>query len=719
MRHTSLACLALLLSTLPAAAGGPDRGEIVVGPPTTLPTLVNPNCSHCRDEAKRRADAMRADDRVLCWLRGYSDGGAIPYRFFLNPYRVISDTYGVFVHDADAGYARGFAPSLDFRFHGWRNGVMVMRHKDGTLYSCLSGVAFDGPGKGKRLKPVPTLVSTWGDWLKRYPHAVTYQLFDKYQPVDLPAGGSERSRKSRGAADPRLGAEEAVLGVVEGGTARAYRLTDLAKAGLLREEVAGKPRVLLWHGPTRTAAAYTSQARPPKGKAEPRSVTLKLDRTDSTNPFVDQQTGSRWDIAGRAVAGPLKGWTLDWLDGTQVKWFAWAAEYPKTTLYEPTAGGAGKAKVEKAVKEIAGTAEFLRGVPKKYATLRAADPAKHTVTLRCDGDKADTTWPVTPDAEIKVRGWWGRLDELPSGGRVWCWFQVNRKKAPVAIFMIADEVSEQDIHNHGVVVKAISKDRLTVAAARGTPGSHDLGTWTYLVKGAPAPKESLKPKARVYVRREPAGAAVALTVLDGATFEAERTAQKRSLAKRWADEGLPGTVAFAHLSGELDCLLDHEAMRWARSLKPGDKVQLAATPPIKAVVKTVAPWRERTQLRLVVNGFDLAELRPGRRIHLRMPAPSQTVQDDVLPPDLGRARTRQERIDWFLASIYCTCGVRGDGCTGHFYTLASCNPNACAMPNYMREHVAELIDRGQSDRHIFETLLQEQGPDLLRPHLLP
>lgn len=392
---------------------------------------------------------------------------------------------------------------------------------------------------------------------------------------------------------------------------------------------------------------------------------------------------------------------------------------PHLAADEPSKKGSGKAKIDKAVKEIAGSAEFLRGVPKKYATLAGVNWEDHTVSLHCDGEKRAKTWPLTPDAEVKVRGWWGRLDDLARQSRVWCWFQVDRKKNPIAVFMIADEVSEQDIHNRGVVVKSVTKNKLTVAAAKGTPGSFDLDEWTYLVKGKSAPKESLKPKARVYLREERTGAKVALAVLDPATFEAERTAQKKVLAKRWADEGLPGTIAFAHLSGELDCLLDHEAMRWARSLKPGDNVQLAATPPIKAVVKSVAPWRERTQLRLVVRGLDLAELAPGRRIKLKMPAPSQAVQDDMLPPDLGRPRTRQERIDWFLASIYCTCGVRGDGCTGHFYTLASCNPNACAMPNFMREHLAELIDRGQSDRLIFETLLKEQGPDLLRPHLMP
>src|SRR5262249_34234506 len=159
-------------------------GDNVVPALGKFKALVNPNCSHCRDEAKRRAGELKDDEPVLCWIRGYSDGGCIPHRFFLAPYRVISDTYGVFVYDADAGFSRGFAPSLDFDFYGWRNGVMVMKHKDGTLYSCLSGVAFEGPKKGTRLEPVPTLMSDWGTWLALYPHAVAYHMFDKYKPVE-------------------------------------------------------------------------------------------------------------------------------------------------------------------------------------------------------------------------------------------------------------------------------------------------------------------------------------------------------------------------------------------------------------------------------------------------------------------------------------------------------------------------------------------------------
>ncbi|MCI0639422.1 MAG: hypothetical protein L0Y70_10135, partial [Gemmataceae bacterium] len=88
--------------------------------------------------------------------------------------------------------------------------------------------------------------------------------------------------------------------------------------------------------------------------------------------------------------------------------------------------------------------------------------------------------------------------------------------------------------------------------------------------------------------------------------------------------------------------------------------------------------------------------------------------------DIDRPRKdKQERIEWFLANIYCTCGVRGDRCTGHFYTLASCNPNACGQPKFMRGILGKKIDAGKTDRQIFEELVKDHGPELLKPHLLP
>ena len=95
------------------------------------------------------------------------------------------------------------------------------------------------------------------------------------------------------------------------------------------------------------------------------------------------------------------------------------------------------------------------------------------------------------------------------------------------------------------------------------------------------------------------------------------------MREKWRSEGLPGTVLFLHpLSGEMELMLDHESMRWGRHLKTGDQVTLSTDKPIKAVVKHVQPWRERTQLRLVTNsGVDQGDLTPGRRLGLRVPEP--------------------------------------------------------------------------------------------------
>jgi hypothetical protein len=345
-----LVTLLSVLAVVVVAHAAPEEKLIVK--PDAFPTLVNPNCSHCRDEAKRRAGELRPDDRVLCWTRGYSDGGAIPFRFFLNPYRVISDSYGVFVYDPDAGFARGFAPSFQFRFHGWRNGVMVMRHQDGTLYSGLSGLAFAGPNKGNRLEPVPTLVSDWGTWLDRYPDAVAYHMFDKYQPVELPTKLHADAMASRPPADPRLPESTVVLGVRGEKETRAYPLLSKHQAALIHDQLDGKPCVVLWQGRSNSAAAYRLEATPPRKHTAPRpnkegvsppeptttaprrAVRLVLDRVDFPATFKEEATGSRFDVAGRCIEGELKGWTLTWLDSVQVKWIAWAAEYPETTIWE-------------------------------------------------------------------------------------------------------------------------------------------------------------------------------------------------------------------------------------------------------------------------------------------------------------------------------------------------------------------------------------------------
>jgi hypothetical protein len=330
-----LACFCFLPVTITETHAGEPK---LIARPDAFKTLVNPPCSYCVTEAKRRAGELKPGDPVLSWTRSNHDGGAIPYRYFLESYRVISDTYGVFVYDPDAGFARGFTRSLDFTFHGWRNGIMVMKHKDGTLYSTLSGRAFAGPRKGDRLKAIPSITSNWGYWKSAYPKSVAYRMFEKYQPIELAKSANADSLRSRGPADKRLPSGSQVIGVSYGGKTVAYPISLLEKSGgLIRDTINGKPVVVLWFAPTRTAAVYTPDINrgKTKGGKSLRQVTLTISKTKKMTRFIDRETKSQWGIEGRAQSGPLKGRTLRWVDSVQCRWFAWSAEYPKTKIYSP------------------------------------------------------------------------------------------------------------------------------------------------------------------------------------------------------------------------------------------------------------------------------------------------------------------------------------------------------------------------------------------------
>ena len=49
--------------------------------------------------------------------------------------------------------------------------------------------------------------------------------------------------------------------------------------------------------------------------------------------FEDEQTGSTWDLAGRAVAGELEGTRLEPIPARQGFWFAVAGANPGVAIY--------------------------------------------------------------------------------------------------------------------------------------------------------------------------------------------------------------------------------------------------------------------------------------------------------------------------------------------------------------------------------------------------
>src|SRR5262249_58862078 len=103
------------------------EGKLVTRP-GLFQSLTEPPCSYCSTE--NRKGLVGAHDRVLAWIRGAHNGGALPLRFFIAAPRVINDTYGLFFYDPDGGYVSAFKKDSGYEFYGWRGGVVVGKRKD-------------------------------------------------------------------------------------------------------------------------------------------------------------------------------------------------------------------------------------------------------------------------------------------------------------------------------------------------------------------------------------------------------------------------------------------------------------------------------------------------------------------------------------------------------------------------------------------------------------
>jgi hypothetical protein len=330
-KKTSLWLAVAAVAPVLIAVGADDQvAPEVVCRPGLFKSLTEPPCSYA--STQDRKGIVRKDDRVVAWIRGAHNGGAIPLRHFLAVPRVINDTYGLFFYDPDGGYVSAFKKDYGYEFYGWRRGVMVVKGRDGTIWSALTGRGLEGPKAGQRLERLPSFVSDWGYWLMLHPESTAYDLFDgkRYPVAELPGQLTEEAQRNMGTVDARLKPQTVVLGVEVGEATKAYPVDTAVERACFADQVGGEPLAVFWYGPTRSAVAFSS-------KLEGRQLTFYADSVSpETAPFKDRETGTRWTLAGRAVDGQLRGQELRWLNSIQCAWYAWSAEFPKTLVYAGT-----------------------------------------------------------------------------------------------------------------------------------------------------------------------------------------------------------------------------------------------------------------------------------------------------------------------------------------------------------------------------------------------
>lgn len=291
---------------------GVDPGYQITPLPRIVEPLTEPACSYCIEQNEK--GFIRSNDAVLAWTRGAHNGGAFPLRYFLNKYRVLNDTYGLFMYDPENDFIAAYQKDYGYQFVGRIDGEMVVQGKDGTIWSALRGIGLSGPQKGKKLNRIPNIRTNWGHWLLLHPESTTYDLYDgkRYDSVTV--------KKDELVSDPK---NVTALGIDASEKYHWFPVTN-KKRHCEMVQIDGMPVCLFWYGPTKTAVAYMA-------KSGEMNLTFYADEISPlTAPFKDKETGTRWTLAGRAVDGPLRGKELDWIPSIQINKSAWMAAYPQS-----------------------------------------------------------------------------------------------------------------------------------------------------------------------------------------------------------------------------------------------------------------------------------------------------------------------------------------------------------------------------------------------------
>jgi hypothetical protein len=212
--------------------------------------------------------------------------------------------------------------TLTFRLAGINNQNFLMRDEEtGSYWQQISGLAVSGPMRGRQLPFVHSDELSFGLWRGEHPGgtvlAPVATFVSQYESKDW----DERMKRVRTVVDTRgTGVEprELMLGVEQGGAARAYVLSRVLKAGLVQDFVGGVP-VLVVVGPdgksVRVFEAATDFYREADGR------------------LMDSVTGSRWSFQGCAVEGPARGQCLRSVPAIRDYWFDWRQYHPSTTVF--------------------------------------------------------------------------------------------------------------------------------------------------------------------------------------------------------------------------------------------------------------------------------------------------------------------------------------------------------------------------------------------------
>ena len=224
-----------------------------------------------------------------------------------------------------------------------KSDLVMWDDRSESWWQQFTGEAIVGKLTGRQLEVLPSQTLSFADFKARYPDADVLSRdtgHERDYGANPYAGYDEPGSKPfllTEKADDRLPPKERVVAVQAGEEAVVVPFSRLRRDPVADVQVGGEPVVVLYKRGVSSAldaiAVELSRDVGTTGTFDPRLDGRRLRFAPAGDGrFRDRETGSVWDITGRAIEGPLRGRRLRPVVSDQQFWFALAAFLPDARI---------------------------------------------------------------------------------------------------------------------------------------------------------------------------------------------------------------------------------------------------------------------------------------------------------------------------------------------------------------------------------------------------
>ena len=153
----------------------------------------------------------------------------------------------------------------------WRDALVLMDHESGSLWSQVDGEAIAGEQTGQRLDPIPSVMTTWGQWIADHPETLVLPSDHRGRKLKMrlyPRASGMLGLLGTDNPDPRLPGKELIAGFESGDEAVAIHFPAGNDDQIARLEVDRIPIVVEKASRDGSVSAWRSAGSPEWRKLE-------------------------------------------------------------------------------------------------------------------------------------------------------------------------------------------------------------------------------------------------------------------------------------------------------------------------------------------------------------------------------------------------------------------------------------------------------------------